>query len=61
MSHSDTIIILNNYVNIAGWNDNTTIGPTNLWNDALEWDYVIEMGRKISGKGKGFVYGKYRL
>lgn len=61
LAHKDTIVILDDTTfkeeNIAHW----TIGPTQVWNEFLQANKVIELGRKEYGFGRGIVWGKYNI
>jgi len=61
LAHKDTIVILDDVTfkdeNIAHW----TIGPTRVWNEFLNNNKLIELGRIEYEFGRGMVWGKYKI
>ena len=43
LSHSDTIIILDDTMYTRGWQKEYTLGPTKIWNEYLNSKIIIEI------------------
>ena len=61
LSHSDTIIILDDTMYTRGWQKEYTLGPTKIWNEYLNSKIIIEINRKDYKIGRGMSWGKYNL
>ena len=61
LSTKDTIIILDDTIFTEQWKEHYTIGPTQIWNEYLSDNKVVEIGRVEFGLGRGMVWGKYTM
>ncbi len=60
LAHENTIIVMDDTINdpllMKFWN----IGPTKVWNEAKDYEYVIEFGTEDYDVGRGCSWGKYK-
>jgi predicted O-methyltransferase YrrM len=61
LSTKDTIVIVDDTIFTEEWKEEYTIGPTQIWNEYLLENKLIELGRVEFGKGRGMVWGKYTI
>jgi predicted O-methyltransferase YrrM len=61
LSKKDTIVILDDTIFTEKWKEQYTIGPTQIWNEYLSDNRLVELGRDEFGKGRGMVWGKYTM
>jgi hypothetical protein len=65
LSHADTIIIMDDTMYTTGWKDGWewkqgwNIGPTQIWNEYVYQNKIIEMYRKDYKTGRGMSWGKF--
>lgn len=59
LAHKNTIIILDDTINnnefLLDWNE----GPSKVWKEAKEWNFIEEIGTIDYGPGRGQSWGKY--
>ena len=61
LAHKDTIVILDDTIFTPGWEQHYTIGPTQIWNEYVEQNKIIEMTKIDYWNGRGMSWGKYNL
>ncbi len=61
LSHSDTIVIMDDTVYTVGNEKEYTIGPTKAWIEKLETNKIVELNRIEFSVGIGMSWGKYVL
>jgi len=65
LSHADTIIIMDDTMYSTGWKDGWewkqywNEGPTQIWNEYVYQNKIIEMYRKDYKAGRGMSWGKF--
>ena len=59
LSHSDTILIMDDIVKDEKMSAGYTIGPTKAWNQCLSNNIIIETDYIFLCKGRGMTIGKY--
>lgn len=59
LSHSDTIVALDDTIYTTGWEAGHTIGPTKIWTEYLQQNKITELSRKDYSPGRGMSWGKY--
>jgi predicted O-methyltransferase YrrM len=59
LSHTNTLVLLDDTIYKKEWELGHTIGPTNAWVELLNDDSLIELGRKEYRLGRGMSWGKY--
>ena len=57
LAHKDTIIILDDTIFTAGWEEHYTLGPSRTWIEYLQQDKIVEVERKDYSHGMGMVWG----
>lgn len=59
LAHKNTIVILDDTINnnefLLDWNE----GPSKVWKEAKEWNFIEEIGTIDYGPGRGQSWGKY--
>lgn len=61
LAHKKTIVIMDDTVNNDNWRRGWNQGPTKVWNEAKEWDFIKELGSKDFWDGRGLSWGIYNL
>ena len=59
LSHTNTLVLLDDTIYKKEWEVEYTIGPTNAWVELLNDHSLIELGRKEYRLGRGMSWGKY--
>jgi len=60
LAHKDTIVILDDTMFTQGWTQVWNLGPTKIWNEYLDQNKIVELGRKdYRWDGRGMSWGKY--
>lgn len=59
LSHSKTIVILDDTMFTPGWEREYTTGPSRAWTEAIAAGHVFEQARVDFCPGMGMSYGKY--
>lgn len=59
LSTKDTLVIVDDVVFTNGWEQSYTLGPTQVWNEYIRDNKIIELGRRDFTPGRGMVWGKY--
>ena len=59
LSTKDTLVIVDDVVFTKGWERPYTLGPTQIWNEYIRDNKIIELGRRDLAPGRGMVWGKY--
>ena len=59
LSNKDTIVMVDDVVFTKGWEESYTLGPTQIWNEYIRDNKIIELGRRDFMPGRGMVWGKY--
>lgn len=58
-AHKDTIIIVNNIVYIPEWVRDWTIGPSHVWAELTQSDFIATTGYEEYDVARGLAWGKY--
>jgi predicted O-methyltransferase YrrM len=61
LAHKDTVVILDDTVFTKGNEKEYTIGPTQVWLDAIKSNLIIEDGRIEFSVGRGMSWGHYNI
>jgi predicted O-methyltransferase YrrM len=59
LSHTNTLVLLDDTIYKKEWELEYTIGPTNAWVELVNDHSLIELGRKEYRLGRGMSWGKY--
>ena len=59
LSHSDTIVIVDDVMYVSGWEAGWTVAPTKAWDEGKKFGEIQELGRIADRPGIGLVWGKY--
>ena len=59
LAHDNTLLIVDDTVNIDRWVHGYNEGPTRVWNEAKRSSYVIQHGFVNFKPGRGMAWGKY--
>jgi predicted O-methyltransferase YrrM len=61
LSHSETIVILDDTIYTPEWVESHTVGPSKIWEEYLQEKKIVELNRKDYRSGRGMSWGKYVL
>jgi predicted O-methyltransferase YrrM len=61
LAHKDTIVILDDTIFTAGWEQEYTLGPTKIWKEYVAQNKIVEINKKDYWNGRGMSWGKYNL
>jgi hypothetical protein len=59
LAHKNTIIIVDDIVNVPGWSAGWTIQPTKIWEEGKKFGEIQELGKIVDRPGIGLAWGKY--
>lgn len=60
-AHSNTIVIMDDVVSRKELHQHFTIGPTKVWEEAVEKNFIMTLGQEDYGRGRGMIWGRYNL
>jgi predicted O-methyltransferase YrrM len=59
LSHSRSLVLVDDVIHTDGWAADYTVGPTQAWDEAVSDGKIIELGRSEYCHGRGMVWGNY--
>lgn len=59
LAHKNTIVIVDDIVNVPGWSAGWTVEPTKIWEEGKKFGEIQELGRIVDRPGIGLTWGKY--
>lgn len=59
LAHKNTIVIVDDIVNVPGWSAGWTVEPTKIWEEGKKFGEIQELGRIVDRPGIGLAWGKY--
>ena len=59
LAHKNTIVIVDDIVNVPGWSAGWTVEPTKIWEEGKKFGEIQELGRIVDRPGIGLTWGRY--
>jgi predicted O-methyltransferase YrrM len=61
LANPKTVVVLDDTIYRPDWTAPWTIGPTQVWTEALQSGFITEIARYDFGAGKGMSWGRYAM
>lgn len=61
LSHPDTLVIMDDTTYSPGYQTEWSVAPTDVWTDAVETGFLLELGKEEYKPGRGMSWGKYDM